>query len=122
MGAKRRPRIQCKRAYEPPAASDGVRVLIDRMWPRGISKQALQLDEWQKELAPSTGLRKWFGHDPAKWDEFKRRYHAELDEQAEAVGQLVETCRRQTITLVFGARDAVHSNAVALKEYLERRL
>ena len=114
--------IDLKRAYEPPAASDGWRVLIDRIWPRGIAKEDLQVDAWLKDAAPSAELRKWFGHDPKKWDEFKQRYARELDQRRDAIEQLVERARTGRVTLVFGARDTAHSNAAALKEYLERGL
>jgi uncharacterized protein YeaO (DUF488 family) len=114
--------IHAKRAYEPPAPGDGWRVLIDRIWPRGIAKADLKIDAWQKDVAPSTGLRKWFGHDPKKWDEFRGRYARELEERPDAIEQLVEKARAGHVTLVFGARDVEHSNAAALKEYLERRL
>jgi len=109
-----------KRAYEPPASTDGCRVLVDRIWPRGVSKDALRLDAWVREVAPSSRLRSWFGHDPARWDEFRRRYGAELDARPEAVARLVEACGRARATLVFGARDPDHNNAVALLEYLAR--
>jgi uncharacterized protein YeaO (DUF488 family) len=111
-----------KRAYEPPAKSDGYRVLVDRIWPRGVTKDDLKIDAWLKDVAPSTALRKWFGHDPNKWDEFKRRYTEELEPHTAALGQLVERARAGRITLVFGAKDTEHNNAVALKEHLERRL
>jgi uncharacterized protein YeaO (DUF488 family) len=113
--------IAVKRAYEPPAKDDGRRILVDRVWPRGISRDDLRIEAWLKDLAPSTGLRKWFGHDPEKWAEFKERYAAELEHQPEAVRQLRELARAGRITLVFGARDVRHNNAEALKEYLERR-
>jgi uncharacterized protein YeaO (DUF488 family) len=109
-----------KRAYDSAAESDGRRVLVDRLWPRGISKDELQIDDWLKEVAPSTRLRKWFGHDPAKWGAFKDRYFRELDEQSEAVERLLARGREGTVTLVFGAKDVHHNDAVALKEYLER--
>ena len=114
--------IDLKRAYDPPAASDGWRVLIDRIWPRGIAKADLQVDAWLKDLAPSAELRKWFGHDPKKWDEFRQHYARELDQRRNAIEQLLERARAGRVTLVFGARDVAHSNAAALKEYLERRL
>jgi uncharacterized protein YeaO (DUF488 family) len=113
--------IRVKRVYEAPAAGDGTRVLIDRVWPRGLSKKDVAADEWLKDVAPSTALRRWFGHDPEKWAEFRRRYAAELDKQDDAVAHLRALARRGTVTLVFGARDAAHSNAAALKAYLERR-
>ncbi len=115
-------KIAIKRAYEPPTADDGCRVLVDRLWPRGISKDRAAIDHWFKELAPSTALRHWFGHDPDKWDEFQRRYHAELKTHKSAVEplrQLLET--EHTITLLFGARDETHNNAVVLAEYLRAR-
>ena len=114
--------IGLKRAYDPPERSDGYRVLIDRIWPRGVTKDDLKVDVWLKEVAPSTDLRKWFGHDPKKWDEFKTRYARELEPHAAALEQLVEKARAGRVTLVFGARDTEHSNAAALKEQLERRL
>jgi uncharacterized protein YeaO (DUF488 family) len=114
--------IDLKRAYGPPARSDGRRILVDRVWPRGIAKDDLQIDAWLKDLAPSTGLRKWFGHDPAKWAEFKKRYARELEQRSEALEDLVEKARAGRVTLVFGAKDTEHNNAVALREILERRL
>ncbi|HVO14872.1 MAG TPA: DUF488 family protein [Alphaproteobacteria bacterium] len=113
--------IRVKRVYDPPARADGTRILIDRVWPRGLSKKAVDADEWLKDVAPSTALRRWFGHDPAKWTEFRRRYAAELAEQDAAVAHLRALARRGTVTLVFAARDAEHSNAAALKAYLERK-
>jgi uncharacterized protein YeaO (DUF488 family) len=114
--------IGLKRAYDPPDRSDGYRVLVDRIWPRGVTKDDLEVDAWLKDLAPSTDLRKWFGHDPKKWDEFRRRYARELEPHANALEQLVERARAGRVTLVFGAKDTAHNNAVALKEHLERRL
>jgi uncharacterized protein YeaO (DUF488 family) len=114
--------IDLKRAYDPPAKSDGRRMLVDRVWPRGIARDDLRIDAWLKDLAPSTGLRKWFGHDPAKWDEFKKRYARELEQRAGALEELVAQARAGHVTLVFGAKDTEHNNAVALKEHLERRL
>lgn len=113
--------IALKRAYDPPAKSDGRRVLVDRIWPRGVARDDLRIEAWLKELAPSPGLRKWFGHDPDKWEEFKGRYARELDERPEALAQLAEMAKAGRLTLVFGARDTEHNNAVALREYLERR-
>lgn len=112
--------VKLKRVYDAPAKSDGCRVLVDRVWPRGVSKDELRLDDWLKDMAPSTELRKWFDHDPAKWDAFKDRYSRELDEQPEAVERLLARGHKRTLTLVFGAKDTQHNNAVALKEYLER--
>ena len=113
-------RIAVKRAYEAPTAMDGCRVLVDRIWPRGVTKEDAAIDAWVKEVAPSTSLRKWFGHDPAKWAEFKQRYFGELAEREGAVGAMLEACDGATLTLVFAAKDEEHNNAVALKEYLER--
>jgi uncharacterized protein YeaO (DUF488 family) len=114
--------IDVKRAYDPPARSDGYRVLVDRIWPRGVTKEDLKIDAWLKEVAPSTALRKWFGHDPKKWDEFRRRYARELEPHAAALEQLVERARAGHVTLVFAAKDTEHNNAVALREHLEARL
>ena len=114
--------IELKRAYDRAAESDGYRVLVDRIWPRGVAKGDLQVDAWLKDLAPSAGLRKWLGHDPAKWGEFKQRYAGELEQRSDALEQLLETARTRRVTLVFGAKDTEHNNAVALKEYLDHRL
>jgi uncharacterized protein YeaO (DUF488 family) len=111
--------IKLKRAYEPPESDDGFRVLVDRLWPRGVSKSSARIDLWLKEIAPSAALRKWFGHDPAKWNKFRVRYFQELQKQGETVEQLVEHVRHGTVTLVYGARDQEHNDAVALKEFLE---
>lgn len=117
--AKAKPlRLAVKRAYDPPASADGQRVLVDRVWPRGVKKEALRLDGWLKDVAPSTRLRKWFGHDPDKWDDFRTRYFRELDAQPEAVAALRERCARGKVTLVYGAKDTAHNQAVALKAYL----
>ena len=113
--------IQIKRAYEPATPADGARFLVDRLWPRGVTKQALELEGWLKDLAPSDKLRRWFKHDPAKWDEFQHRYFAELDEKPKAVQGLAEAARHRSVTLIFGARDTEHNHAVALKAYLLRR-
>jgi uncharacterized protein YeaO (DUF488 family) len=114
--------IALKRAYEKPAAQDGYRVLVDALWPRGRSKRALALDEWAKALAPSTALRKWFGHDPRRWQRFRRRYRTELaaPAQRERMGALLEAAGRRRITLVCGARDEEHNQAVVLRGVLER--
>lgn len=113
--------IQIKRIYEQPSADDGYRVFIDRLWPRGLRKNQVQFDRWLKVIAPSTELRRWFGHDPAKWEEFKVRYFRELDDQSEAVAELARLASDQTVTLLFGAKAEQNSNAAALKEYLEVR-
>lgn len=112
--------ILLKSARDNVAGNDGRRILVDRVWPRGLSKGQLQLDDWIKEVAPSTELRKWFDHDHEKWDEFKRRYFRELDDRPQLVAGLIETVRQGPVTLIFGAGDTLFNNAVALKEYLER--
>lgn len=114
--------IQIKRVYEPASPEDGWRVLVDRLWPRGMTKERAQADLWLKEAAPSTELRLWFGHDPAKWDEFMRRYRAELDAQPEAVAALLAAAARGRLTLLYSARDETRNQAVALREYLLSRL
>jgi uncharacterized protein YeaO (DUF488 family) len=114
--------IGVKRAYEAPASSDGARVLVDRLWPRGLAREGGQLDAWLKEIAPSTELRKWFAHDPEKWPEFKRRYFEELDGREPALQDLLARARVGQVTLLYGAKDEQHNNAVALREYLEKRL
>jgi uncharacterized protein YeaO (DUF488 family) len=111
--------ILLKRAYEPVEPSDGFRILVDRLWPRGVSKDAAHIDLWLKEIAPSTALRKWFDHDPSKWDEFQDRYFLELRHNPERVEQLTAYTHRGVITLVYGAKDKEHSHAAVLKEYLE---
>lgn len=113
--------IRVKRVYEPPAANDGVRILVDHLWPRGLKKQEVKVKRWTKAISPSTELRQWFGHDPAKWKEFQRRYFSELDQKAEVWQPLLEAAQKGPITLVFSARDEEHNNAVALKKYLEKR-
>lgn len=112
--------IQVKRAYEPPVDDDGLRVLVDRIWPRGRTKEELKIDHWMKSLAPSTALRRWFNHDPQKWAAFKKRYFSELDERQDELAGLLEHAGDGRLTLVFGARDEKHNNAVALREYLTR--
>jgi uncharacterized protein YeaO (DUF488 family) len=113
--------IRVKRAYRAARRSDGQRVLVDRIWPRGLAKDRLRLDAWAKELAPSTDLRAWFGHDPGKWEEFCRRYGRELDGKPEEVEALRQRLRDGPVTLVYGAKDEEHNNALALKGYLERQ-
>ena len=110
--------VRIKRAYEPAAPDDGTRVLIDRLWPRGIKKEDLAIDQWNKELSPSNALRQWFGHDPALWEEFAQRYAAELQPHAEALEVLRALARKGTVTLVYGAHDEAHNNAVALRALL----
>ena len=111
--------IRLKRVYEPPAAEDGLRVLVDRLWPRGLSREQARVDRWLKEVAPSTGLRKWFGHDPARWTEFRRRYSSELKEHREVLRDLLGEAPG-TVTLLFAAHDEEHNNAVILRSYLRR--
>lgn len=110
--------IKLKRAYEPPASDDGIRVLIDRLWPRGVKKADVAIDEWMKEIAPSTELRKWFGHDPKRWPEFRRRYKSEVRQHAEQFSRLRNLAQHGRITLVFSAHDEAHNDAVVLKDLL----
>lgn len=114
--------IQLKRAYDPPASEDGSRFLVDRLWPRGARRKHLKLEAWLKDVAPGDDLRRWFGHDPAKWEAFRQRYFAELDDKPEAWQPILEAAREGDITLVYSARDTEHNNAVALKAYLEKQL
>jgi uncharacterized protein YeaO (DUF488 family) len=111
--------IKLKRVYDPYAHSDGKRVLVDRLWPRGLKKEAARLDLWLKDIAPSNELRKWFSHDPSRWQEFKRRYRKELEERQEMISDLRAEARRKTVTLLFSAKDTERNNAVALKEIIE---
>jgi uncharacterized protein YeaO (DUF488 family) len=110
--------IRLKRAYERPAADDGVRILIDRLWPRGVSKADAAIDQWAKDIAPSTALRKWFGHDPARWQEFRRRYAKEVRQHPEELARLRALAKQGPITLVFSARDERHNDAVVLRGLL----
>ena len=115
--------VTIKRAYDPPAEKDGERILVDRLWPRGLKKEAVRLSSWLKELGPSTELRRWFGHDPSRWEEFRRRYEKELQrhpEKLDILRDLGERSRHGVVTLVFGARDEARNNAVVLKERIER--
>jgi uncharacterized protein YeaO (DUF488 family) len=114
--------IRIKRIYDPPSHDDGKRILIDRLWPRGLKKEVTKIDEWLKEIAPSTELRKWFGHDPAKWGEFKRLFYAELNEKPGMVDEIVKAARKETVTLLFGSKEELYNNAAALKEYIEARM
>ena len=111
-------RITIKRVYEPAADGDGRRILVDRLWPRGLSKNKAAVDLWLKEIAPSTQLRKWFGHDPEKWDEFQRRYRAELDSNEDAVQTLKQAIGKGPATLLYGAHDERHNQAVVLRDWL----
>lgn len=113
--------VRLKRAYEKPANDDGVRVLIDRLWPRGVRKVDAAVDQWLKELAPSTTLRKWFGHDPARWQEFYRRYADEVGQHGDQLKQLRALARKGQITLVYSARDEVHNDAVVLRQLILHR-
>lgn len=112
--------ICLKRVYEPNSSEDGRRILVDRVWPRGISKDGLNAERWMPEVAPSTGLRRWFAHDPERWEEFKARYFTELDANPEPVGQLLELVRASRVTLLYSAKDQVHNQAAALRDYLLR--
>ena len=114
--------IRLKRAYEPASRSDGYRVLIDRLWPRGLSKQRAKLDEWEKELSPSTELRTWFGHEPTRFPEFRRRYISELRHKRQPLTELRRRARQGTLTLVYSAHDTEHNDAVVLAEVLRRGL
>jgi len=112
--------IKIKRIYQEPDPQDGLRFLVDRLWPRGISKEQARVDRWLKEIAPSDELRRWFGHDPAKWDEFRGRYLAELKVQRSLLDEIVRQARKETVTLLYAARDEEHNNAVVLQELLEK--
>ena len=114
--------IKTKRIYDEPDKKDGFRILVDRLWPRGLSKDRARIDHWLKEVAPSDALRKWFGHDRTKWDEFKRRYFEELKDKEEAVDSIVSTASRNLVTLLYGAKDEQCNNAVALREFVEQRM
>ena len=115
-----RPKIQLKRVYAPPAPDDGARVLVDRLWPRGLSKSAAAVDHWLKELAPSTELRRWFAHDPARWEEFRRRYKAELAQAPDRLDELRVLARGRRVTLLFAAKDEAHNDAVVLRDVLSQ--
>lgn len=110
--------VKIKRAYEPVAADDGARVLVDRLWPRGVKKADAAIDEWMKGIAPSTALRKWFGHDPARWQEFRSRYASEVRQNPEQLKKLRALARQGPITLVYSAHDEIHNDAVALRSLL----
>lgn len=111
--------ITLKRIYEPVGNQDGLRILVDRLWPRGIRKDAAAIDLWIKDIAPSTALRQWFNHDPKKWEEFKARYFAELDDNQGLLQPLVEAALEGDVSLIYSSRDELHNQAVVLKEYLE---
>jgi uncharacterized protein YeaO (DUF488 family) len=113
--------IKLKRIYEPAAPGDGIRILVERLWPRGVKKASACLDHWAKDVAPSGALRRWFHHDSAKWNEFRQQYFQELDEHERRWKPLLAASSRGQVTLVYSSRDLEHNNAVALKEYLDRR-
>ncbi len=113
-------KLKIKRVYEKPRKEDGKRILVDRLWPRGLTKEKASIDLWLKNIAPSTELRKWFGHDPDKWKEFKKRYHQELKNNKEQVSILYEELRARVVKLVYGAKDEQHNEALVLKEWLNR--
>jgi uncharacterized protein YeaO (DUF488 family) len=110
--------IGLKRVYDPPARSDGARFLVERLWPRGVKKESLKIDAWIKDAAPNAELRKWFHHDPAKWEEFRRRYFDELKERPAALQPIVDAAQKGVVTLIYSSHDTEHNNAVALKEFL----
>lgn len=114
--------FRVKRVYDPPDNDDGYRVLIDRMWPRGMKKETAPFDEWLKDIAPSKELIRWFGHDPDKWPEFQKRYAAELDDVRGLLAPLIARAQKETVTLLYAARDTHHNNALVLERYLKRRL
>jgi uncharacterized protein YeaO (DUF488 family) len=113
--------IKLKRVYEEEAPDDGVRYLVERLWPRGLKKTSLHIDAWLKDAGPSTELRKWFSHDPGKWRDFRRRYFSELDRAPEAWAPIRDAARKGTVTLLYSSHDTEHNNAVALKEFIERK-
>jgi uncharacterized protein YeaO (DUF488 family) len=111
--------LRIKRIYDPPVRSDGYRVLVDRLWPRGISKRRAKLSDWMPNLAPSTELRKWFGHDPAHWNEFRKRYRAELAQKKSLIDSIRERALDEPVTLLYAARDPLHNHALVLKQFIE---
>ncbi len=114
--------LKIKRVYDQPSQDDGKRILIDRLWPRGLKKEDARIDEWIKEIAPSNELRKWFNHDPNKWNEFKKRFFAELLGKRDMVEGIISTARKGTVTLLFGSKEERFNNATALKEYIDSRM
>lgn len=113
--------IQVKRVYDAPSPEDGFRILVDRLWPRGLTKEKARIDLWLKDIAPSNELRKWYGHDPEKWDEFRKRYSKELEDQSKAVQTVLALLRQGSVTLLFSSKELHINNAFALKEYLDPR-
>src|SRR6188472_3430390 len=116
-----RDELKLKRVYETPRKDDGARILVDRLWPRGLTKEKAKVDLWLKEIAPSTELRKWFGHDPKKWKEFRSRYPRELKQHPDELEQIREKARKGRVTLLYGARDQEHNEALVLQEFLARK-
>ena len=114
--------IHIKRVYDPVSKTDGTRLLVERLWPRGVKKESLEIKSWLKDVAPSTELRKWFNHEPAKWDEFRRRYVAELEANPDAWKPIVGAAGHGAVTLIYSSHDTEHNNAVALEEFLKRHL
>lgn len=121
MGFKSSEMIKLRRAYDPPG-DEQTRFLVERLWPRGVKKASLQIDAWLREVAPSTALRKWFAHDPAKWREFRRRYFEELDLNPQVWQPILDAAQGGTVTLIYSSHDTLHNNAVALKDYLEAKM
>lgn len=115
-------RIGIKRVYEPRSSGDGWRILVERLWPRGVRKEDLHADSWEKEVAPSSELRKWYGHDVSRWPEFRRRYRKELSGNSDAWRHILDTARKRKVTLLFSARDVEHNSAVVLRDYLTEQL
>ena len=116
------PMLELKRAYDPVSKDDGMRILVDRLWPRGLSKSKLHLDAWLKDVGPTTSLRRWFSHDPDKWLQFRARYFRELDSRPESWRPILSAARGRTVTLVYSSHDREHNNAVALKEFLQAKV
>jgi len=114
--------LKIKRVYDEPSKADGRRILVDRLWPRGLKKEDAHIDEWFKELSPSNELRKWFNHDPKKWGEFRKRFFSELREHEELMDSVISAARKGSVTLLFGSKEERFNNAVALKEYIESRM
>ena len=114
--------INIKRVYDPFSSTDGTRLLVERLWPRGVKKTSLEIKSWLKDVAPSAELRKWFSHDPAKWNEFRSRYFAELEANPDAWQPIIEVARHGTVTLIYSSHDTEHNNAIALEEFLKRHL